>query len=559
MDEQLRKLQNNRQDSQHQKNTEMYSTMMNLMQKMEAERRQLQETVLRTRRSERDARSGQRQLELALIEVTEASKAAWQEADKRERENDEKLKEVLRALAHVCAEIDAAQKRVQRLEGDFINAQQKAGNSDVQVHNFEVRAAEMLMAFEESVQTNRWKFNWKSSSSSRKTPSIGMASEETGPGGEQNKENIGQLRAIFGEQAYRLRHALSGHQDFSSKVREQVESVRLNSQELLAKLEEQNGIVTATPGKGTKMMKGKTKRKKSHESSLSPACNVMDVVDGWKEARPNNSTVQFWYNERTRTVAFSPPREHDLIPSMARQPEEMYWETARSNRTENGAANDPNIVTECDVLTTQTDASQSVAGGQTMLRDKMRNDFIVCNGEHIAARRASFGRHISVSGQACIADPFLADAELKNRDQIRGRIAIIGRGVSQFTDKAQIAVEAGAIGVVFVNTKRRLFDAIGTADGIAVPVLAVSISARDKLKNGADLTLHLDSASRIGSAAELERKTLAARMRINGTNANQNALPANAAAHMPPLVGGADSRRVVKCVIKCIVLFCTQQ
>jgi hypothetical protein len=115
----------------------------------------------------------------------------------------------------------------------------------------------------------------------------------------------------------------------------------------------------------------------------------------------------------------------------------------------------------------------------------MRNDSITCNGEVIPARRATFGRHISISGEAAIADPFLADSPLVNADRVRGRIVVIGRGVTQFTDKAKAAAEAGAIGVIFVNTKKRLFDAIGTAEGITIPVVAVAISAREKLTDGA--------------------------------------------------------------------------
>ena len=45
--------------------------------------------------------------------------------------------------------------------------------------------------------------------------------------------------------------------------------------------------------------------------------------------------------------------------------------------------------------------------------------------------------------------------------------------------------ENGAKGVIFDNTKKRLFDAIGTAEGITIPVVAVAISAREKLTDGA--------------------------------------------------------------------------
>ena len=202
--------------------------------------------------------------------------------------------------------------------------------------------------------------------------------------------------------------------------------------------------------------------------------------------------MPFWYNERTRAVSFSSPGEResavgDISPMLQQlQNTDAGGDTVQSHYSNAGysptltAANDPNTMTEGDALTTQTEATLCLTTGNAMLRDKLRNDSISCNGEYIPARRASFGRHLSICGQACVADPFMADTELRNLDRMRGRIAIIGRGVTQFTEKAQIAANAGAIGVIFVNTKRRLFDAIGHADGINIPVVTVSICAREK-------------------------------------------------------------------------------
>lgn len=79
---------------------------------------------------------------------------------------------------------------------------------------------------------------------------------------------------------------------------------------------------------------------------------------------------------------------------------------------------------------------------------------------------------------------------MRNKEQIRGKIAVIGRGKTQFTHKAQIAVDAGAIGVIFVNTKKRLFDAIGDADGINIPVVTVGLLAREHLTDGAVCSSH---------------------------------------------------------------------
>ena len=98
----------------------------------------------------------------------------------------------------------------------------------------------------------------------------------------------------------------------------------------------------------------------------------------------------------------------------------------------------------------------------------------------------------SISGQAAITDPFLADTELRNKELIRGKIAVIGRGNTQFIHKAQVAVEAGAIGVIFVNTKKRLFDAIhsGNEVGINIPVVTVGLLAQEHLTDGAVCCVH---------------------------------------------------------------------
>ena len=98
----------------------------------------------------------------------------------------------------------------------------------------------------------------------------------------------------------------------------------------------------------------------------------------------------------------------------------------------------------------------------------------------------------SISGRAAITDPFLADTELRNKELIRGKIAVIGRGNTQFIHKAQVAVEAGAIGVIFVNTKKRLFDAIhsGNEMGINIPVVTVGLLAREHLTDGAVCCSH---------------------------------------------------------------------
>ena len=50
------------------------------------------------------------------------------------------------------------------------------------------------------------------------------------------------------------------------------------------------------------------------------------------------------------------------------------------------------------------------------------------------------------------ADPPRAETELMNAASLNGAIALIYRGACPFTEKAQRAQAAGAVGVVFVNS-----------------------------------------------------------------------------------------------------------
>lgn len=345
VDAHLQKLRKIGQESRHAGCGQVYSNMMRLKQEMEAERKLSQEAVMHAKQREREAMARQRQLEMALIEVAEASKAAWHEADRQGREKEEKLVETSTALAQVSAESEAAQARVQQLEGDFIRAQQKVGNSDVQVNEFEQRAIAMLNSFE-PIPTPRSRLSaftlkhLSPYSQPRKTPSVsGLSTEEGVAMGEANHEQMKEeLREIFGEQAYRLRNALRSHNHFSSEVKKVVQNMKDTSGELASKADDYADLKPPHGAKSLKMAKEKAKRKRSHE--LTAPCTIVGMIDGWKETKVSNGSLQFWYNERTRTVAFSPPRERD---SSARQGDHRMEAMM--------IANDLNTATDCDALT----------------------------------------------------------------------------------------------------------------------------------------------------------------------------------------------------------------
>ena len=385
MDTLLQKLRKIGQDSRHAGCAELYSGMTSLKQEMEEERKQFQGGIMQAKQTDRQAQLKLRQLELALIQVTEASQAASQESERREREYEERLREATQALAQVSADSQEAQKRVLQLEGDFIRTQQKVGNSEVQINEFEQRAVLILSAFE-PLPTPRGRlaaFTLKHLSSygvPRKTLSVSsMSTEETAAVVETGQENVKeQLREIFGEQAYRLRNALQFHNSFSNEVKRVLQGMKTNTQELSRKFESHS---VSENTKGGKIAKDKAKRKRNLDPAS--ACTVVDMIDGWKEAKPANGTLPFWYNERTRTVSFTSPHELNPRSQATKHTEESHVDTDR-------AATDLNTMTDCDILT-QTEATSLATG---VIRDKMRNDSLMCNGEHIQARRASFGRHI---------------------------------------------------------------------------------------------------------------------------------------------------------------------
>lgn len=226
MDGHLAKLRKIGQDGRHSGCVDIYNNLLRLKQEIEEERKAFQDAVMHAKQCERQGKLRARQLELALIEVTEASKLATQEAEKRAREHEDKIAEASQAMALVCAESEAAQKRLQQLEGDFIRVQQKVGNSDVQISEFEQRAVKMLNSYEPlefaTPRSRLSAFTLKHLSSysmPKKTPSVSSMSTEEAGGGEGGPENVKeQLRDIFGEQAHRLRNALRSHHTFSTEV-----------------------------------------------------------------------------------------------------------------------------------------------------------------------------------------------------------------------------------------------------------------------------------------------------------------------------------------------------
>jgi hypothetical protein len=390
MDAQLHRLRKMGQDSRLSAGcTEIYAGLMQVRREMDEERKQLQEAVMHAKQHELKSKDTLRKLEQALIEVTESSHAAWHEVERREREQEETAIHASDALGRVMAAGEKAQRRVQQLEGDYIRTQQKVGNSEVEINEFEQRAVSILNAFE-PLPTPRGRlaaFTLKHLSSysiPRKAPSVSsLSAEETAA--EPSQENVKeQLREIFGEQAWRLRNALQFHNSFSNEMKRVVQNLQASTKELVSTFD-----APLVPGERASASKRAEAGKK--KKAIEPPCSLVSMIDGWKEAKPANGSLPFWYNEQTQNVTFRHPCERDIDGRTSCELQEPAAETF---------ANDLNTATDCDALT-QTEATQSITAAG-VLRDKMRDDSITCNGESIPARRATFGRHFRCQSPHCV-------------------------------------------------------------------------------------------------------------------------------------------------------------
>jgi hypothetical protein len=98
-------------------------------------------------------------------------------------------------------------------------------------------------------------------------------------------------------------------------------------------------------------------------------------------------------------------------------------------------------------------------------------------GNQIVCTRAQFGlqadpawANMVVRGKVVRVEPWQAQRDIENADQVKGAIALVGRGGCQFTEKARRCQEAGAAAVVIVNHSDVLFNVLGQMHDMHLPV-----------------------------------------------------------------------------------------
>ena len=104
--------------------------------------------------------------------------------------------------------------------------------------------------------------------------------------------------------------------------------------------------------------------------------------------------------------------------------------------------------------------------------------------EEMAFETAAFGLAEDVSGEIMRADPLMADKELANGEQVKGKVVVVGRGVVPFVDKARRVEAAGAVCMVVVNNAEELYRCTGQGDDIKIPVVCVSKGDGELLVDG---------------------------------------------------------------------------
>ena len=134
----------------------------------------------------------------------------------------------------------------------------------------------------------------------------------------------------------------------------------------------------------------------------------------------------------------------------------------------------------------------------------------------VALRSSNFGEARDVRGSVIKTVPLLADQDLQNATLVKGRIAIIERGLCTFQEKAIRAYKAGAIGIIFVNTNEELYQPVSAAeqgqDSTPIPMLCVKKSDGAMLTDGMEVGLLFSDKPPPSAAVSPSNRSLASHL-----------------------------------------------
>ena len=111
-----------------------------------------------------------------------------------------------------------------------------------------------------------------------------------------------------------------------------------------------------------------------------------------------------------------------------------------------------------------------------------------------------------------VAQPALADGDLTNPADLKGKVALVDRGAGcSFVEKAQRVQAAGAVAMICANDRADKPDqgftmwADTRPSGITIPAIGISLTSGLKIKTGSAVTYHVRTAPRfITSAPDID-------------------------------------------------------
>eukprot|EP00960_Hanusia_phi_P057173 763482-Hanusia_phi.AAC.7 len=246
----------------------------------------------------------------------------------------------------------------------------------------------------------------------------------------------------------------------------------------------------------------------------------VELPPGWNMRMSRSRNQVFYYNKETREKRWAAPEFHERhrnhrTPPIAPQccpcghGTQPHSPLSITTQMQLGIADEISLCAESSVAGDLTRCESGVSPtldayasdcGMEMKIPPWPQDLISAmsalarifvGGRQIVCTRAEFGMQVNpqfsnmiIKGKVVRTQPWLANAALENVEEIRGCIAIIGRGGCPFTEKARRAEEAGAKAVVIVNHADFLFNVLGKVSNINIPVVSITKSDGESLQSG---------------------------------------------------------------------------
>jgi hypothetical protein len=393
---------------------------------LEEERARFQGSMLLSRGRENQAENLAKKLSKALISVSEES------AKREERGNmlEQRLHQALDALEAISkvSKSDIQGQGDQNF-GNFHNSNSEAPGSNGFVEDgINPRVGALLAALESRSCSAAGTAN------KGKSPKLGIKlsllqrRKEAADADDSQQGGIGwvckELRAALEQEAerYRIREA------DRAAIAAEKDRLRMELATARAELSRASSpTLSAAPSPLSALVPTEGWKSADHAT----------VPDGWKMCIASGEV--FYYSAHTGEVRFSPPGAPPIPkPPLASEPRDVVADAALALQRAGTASP---MESSWDTSLHESDHSSPII--RSTVQKTRSRDAIVWGNTRVPGRRATFGKAVNIQGMVRRAVPYLADTELSNTGAptLRGCVAVIGRGVCTFTEKADRAVK----------------------------------------------------------------------------------------------------------------------